>query len=393
VAAAALLLSWPACRIGRILVDASASAVRVIPASRVAHVVDTGEISTRPSREGIDYGIINFGERCSAGCAPQGNRMTNDSPVVLITGAGSGLGLASALFLAARDFRVYGTALTEAEQQDLRAQAARRGVEVAALRMDITRRTDIERTVETVIREAGHLDAVVHFAGMGLRGFFEDLSMQEIRQLYDVNVFGIMELTQAVLPHMRERRSGRIIITASAAGRMGEMSIAGYSSGKFAVVGLGECLRQEMALLNIHVSVLEPGLIYTPHFGINRNRARRAQDPDSPYYFWFCQHEAIVDKLLATNRFTSEDIARVVYRILSVRKPRLHYMVGFKLKLMVALRNLLPGEIFESIHQKIIIRMVTKPRHPATGLSGPDAGIGARAKSHDAAGALSKIHD
>jgi len=319
--------------------------------------------------------------------------MTDDRPVVLITGAGSGLGLASALLLASRNFRVYGTALTEAEQRDLREQAARRNLEVTALRMDVTRRSDIDRVVETLIREAGRIDAVVHFAGMGLRGFFEDLSMQEIRQLYDVNVFGIMELTQAVLPHMRARQSGRIVITASAAGRMGEMSIAGYSSGKFAVVGLGECLRQEMALLNIHVSVLEPGLIYTPHFGINRNRARRAQDPASPYYFWFCQHEAIVDKLLATNKFTAEDIAGVVYKILTARKPRLHYMVGFKLKLMVALRNIIPFEWFERIHEKIIVRMVAQPRHPATGLSGLDAGIGERAKSHHAAEALSKVHD
>ena len=311
--------------------------------------------------------------------------MTDNRPVALITGAGSGLGMEAALFLAARNFRVYGTALTEAEQQDLLDEAARRRTQVSALRMDVTRRPDIDRTVETIIREAGRIDAVVHFAGMGLRGFFEDLSMQEIRRLYDVNVFGIMELTQAVLPHMRARRSGRIVITASAAGRMGEMSIAGYSSGKFAVVGLGECLRQEMALLNIHVSVLEPGLIYTPHFGINRNRARRAIDPASPYYFWFCQHEAIVDKLLATNKFTTVDIARVVYKILTARQPRLHYMVGFKLKLMVTLRDLIPFEWFERIHQKIIVRMVTKPRRPATGLSGLDAGIGERV--------LSKAHD
>jgi NAD(P)-dependent dehydrogenase (short-subunit alcohol dehydrogenase family) len=311
--------------------------------------------------------------------------MTDDRPVALITGAGSGLGMETALFLAARNFRVYGTALTEAEQQDLLDEAARRQTQVSALRMDVTRRPDIDRAVETIVREAGRIDAVVHFAGMGLRGFFEDLSMQEIRRLYDVNVFGIMELTQAVLPHMRARRSGRIVITASAAGRMGEMSIAGYSSGKFAVVGLGECRRQEMALLNIHVSVLEPGLIYTPHFGINRNRARRAVDPASPYYFWFCQHEAIVDKLLATNKFTTVDIAAVVYKILTARRPRLHYMVGFKLKLMVTLRDLIPFEWFERIHQKIIVRMVTKPRRPATGLSGLDAGIGERA--------LSKAHD
>jgi NAD(P)-dependent dehydrogenase (short-subunit alcohol dehydrogenase family) len=311
--------------------------------------------------------------------------MTDDRPVALITGAGSGLGMEAALFLAARNFRVYGTALTEAEQRDLLDEAARRQTQVSALRMDVTRRPDIDRAVETIIREAGRIDAVVHFAGMGLRGFFEDLSMQEIRRLYDVNVFGIMELTQAVLPHMRARRSGRIVITASAAGRMGEMSIAGYSSGKFAVVGLGECLRQEMALLNIHVSVLEPGLIYTPHFGINRNRARRAVDPASPYYFWFCQHEAIVDKLLATNKFTAADIAAVVYKILTARRPRLHYMVGFKLKLMVTLRDLIPFEWFERIHQKIIVRMVTQPRRPATGLSGLDAGIGERV--------LSKAHD
>jgi len=319
--------------------------------------------------------------------------MPDDRPVVLITGAGSGLGLASALLLASRNFRVYGTVFNEAEERYQREQAARCNVIVSPLRMNVTSRPDIDRGVETIVREAGRIDSVVHFAGMGLRGFFEDLSMQEIRQLYDVNVFGIMEVTQAVLPHMRERRSGRIVIVASAAGRMGEMSIAGYSSGKFAVVGLGECLRQEMALLNVHVSVLEPGLIYTPHFGINRNRARRAQDPASPYYFWFCQHEAIVDKLLAANKFTAEDIAGVVYRILTARKPRLHYMVGFKLKLMVKLRDLLPFELYERIHQKIIVRMVTKPRHPATGLSGLDAGIGERVKSHHAAEALSKVHD
>src|SRR5579871_788784 len=316
-----------------------------------------------------------------------------ERPVILVTGAGSGLGLACSLLLASRDFRVYGTALTESEERELLEHAARSNVEIRALRMNITRREDIDRTVDTIIGEAGRIDAVVHFAGMGLRGFFEDLSMQEIRQLYDVNVFGIMELTQAVLPHMRARRSGRIVITASAAGRMGEMSISGYSSGKFAVVGLGECLRQECALFNVQVSILEPGLIYTPHFGINRNRARRAQDPSSPYYFWFCQHEAIVDKLLAANKFTAEDIAGVVYKILTARHPRLHYMVGFKLKLMVTLRNLIPFEWFERIHEKIIVRMVAHPSHPAASLSGLDAGIGERAKSHHAADTLSKIHD
>jgi NAD(P)-dependent dehydrogenase (short-subunit alcohol dehydrogenase family) len=317
--------------------------------------------------------------------------MSDRQPIALVTGAGSGLGLESALYLAARNFRVYGTAFSEAEQQEIREQSAKRNVQVTPIQMDVTKTADIHRTVDTIMRESGRIDAVVHFAGLGLRGFFEDLSMQEIRKLYDVNVFGIMELTQAILPHMRAQKSGRIVITASAAGRMGEMSIAGYSSGKFAVVGLGECLRQECALFNVQVSVLEPGLIYTPHFGINRNRARRAQDPNSPYYFWFCQHEALVDKLLAHNKFTAEDIAGVVHKILTAKHPRIHYMVGFKLKLMVALHNIIPFEWFERIHERIVVRMVSKPKNPAKSLSGLDAGIGDR--EHHAAHALSKAHD
>src|ERR1039458_1099186 len=92
--------------------------------------------------------------------------MTDDRPVVLITGAGSGLGLASPLFLAPRSFRVSGTPLTEAEERERREQGPRRNVEVSALRMNVTRRADIDRTVDTIVREAGRIDAVVHFAGM-----------------------------------------------------------------------------------------------------------------------------------------------------------------------------------------------------------------------------------
>jgi NAD(P)-dependent dehydrogenase (short-subunit alcohol dehydrogenase family) len=318
--------------------------------------------------------------------------MIDRRPITLVTGAGSGLGLASALYLAARDFDVWGTVLTATEAANLNEQAAQRGVRVRALGMDVTRRADIDRAVQTIVGEAGRIDAVVHFAGMGLRGFFEDLSMEEIRQLYDVNVFGIMALTQAILPHMRRERSGRIVIVSSAAGRMGSMSIAGYSSGKFAVEGFGECLHQEMKLFGIHVSLLEPGLIYTPHFGINRNRARRAVDPSSPYYFWFCQHEAVVDKLLANNKFTSADIAKTVHKILSARRPKLRYMVGFKPKLLLALRGLMPGETFERMYWGLVRRMVTSPREPATGLSGLDAGTG-HARAAEVHGLLAKVDD
>jgi len=165
------------------------------------------------------------------------------------------------------------------------------------------------------------------------------------------------------LPHMRRQRSGRIVITTSASGRMGSMSIAGYCSSKFACEGFAECLAQEVFPFGIHVSIIEPGLVMTPHFTVNRNRAKRAQDPRSPYYAWFCQHEKIVDDIMARRAFGPEDVARTVHRALSARRPHLRYIVGRNAKVVINLRRYLPGEWFDRIYWPILRRLVTQPKH------------------------------
>ena len=297
--------------------------------------------------------------------------MAENREVLLITGAGSGMGMESALFLAAHKYRVFGTVLTAAEGESLGSEAARRGVTVSILRMDVTKPREIEAALGQLLEQTGRLDGLVHFAGLGLRGFFEDLDMQEIRGVFEVNLFGAMMLTQQVLPHMRLRQCGRIVFVSSAAGRIGAMSISSYASSKFAVEGLAECLWQEVRPFNIHVSLLEPGLINTPHFTVNRNRARRAVDPSGSYYLWFCQHEKLVDKTLARTHFTTADVAKVVYRILTARRPRLRYVVGSGAKLVLRLRALLPGEWFERFYWGIVRRKVTRPRAQATTLSQP----------------------
>ncbi len=200
--------------------------------------------------------------------------------VVLVTGAGSGLGLASAVSLASRGYRVFGAVYETAQEHALEVAVKGAGP-VRAVRMDITKRAEVDRCVQTVVAEAGRIDGVVHLAGVGLRGFFEDLTLDEVRQVFDVNVFGTMSLLQAVLPVMRSARRGRIIVTTSIAGRIGSMSISGYASSKFAVEGLIECVAQEVAPFGISISALEPGLILTEHFTKHRNRAKRAVDPSS----------------------------------------------------------------------------------------------------------------
>jgi NAD(P)-dependent dehydrogenase (short-subunit alcohol dehydrogenase family) len=295
-----------------------------------------------------------------------------DSRVVFVTGAGSGLGLACALHLASRGDDVYGSTLTAEESTHLEREAARRGVTVHSLLMDVTSRSSVEAAAARLHAERGRLDALVQFAGMGLRGFFEDLGLDEIRRVYDVNVFGTMTVTQVMLPLVRASR-GRMVITTSIAGRVGSMSISGYASSKFAVEGFVECLAQEVAPFGVSISLLEPGLVMTEHFTRNRNRAARAIDPAGPYYAWFCQHEKIVDDLLRRNRFTPQDVAQVVEQILRARRPRLRYVVGAKARLVLALRRYIPGEIFERAYFGLVRRMVTAPRRQAEGLSAANA--------------------
>jgi NAD(P)-dependent dehydrogenase (short-subunit alcohol dehydrogenase family) len=285
----------------------------------------------------------------------------------------------SALLLAARGYRVYASVLNSAERDAIREEAQRRGVHLAYLQMDVTKENEVHEAVRSMVAETGAIHAAVQFAGMGLRGFFEDLSLDEIRRVFEVNVFGLMTVTQAVLPYMRRAGAGRIILTTSIGGRMGSMSISGYASSKFAAEGFGECLRQELYPLGIFVSLLEPGLVHTPHFTVNRNRARKAVLPDSPYYAWFCQHEHIVDGILANGRIQGRDVAETVDRILRSRNPALRYVVGTGAKWILRLRRYTPGELFERIYWGVVRKMVTRPKKPVSVLTGQREDTGKKA--------------
>src|SRR5262249_31680244 len=157
---------------------------------------------------------------------------------------------------------------------------------------------------------------------------------------------GAMAVTRAVLPHMRAAHCGRIVIISSAGGRIAAMTLSGYCAGKFALEGFGESLALEVAPLGVHVSLVEPGLVMTPHFTVNRGRAMAAVDPQSPYYTWFVQHEKMVDRVLQAKHITPTDVAQVVCRALQTKRPRLRYVVGWRANLLIALRRYLPGELF-----------------------------------------------
>jgi NAD(P)-dependent dehydrogenase (short-subunit alcohol dehydrogenase family) len=279
---------------------------------------------------------------------------------ILITGASTGLGKEMALYLAERGFRVYGTTRDVSSCDGLLAAARSRNVELSVMPLDVTSKESVEHAVESIVAEAGGIYGVINNAGIGLRGYFEDLDDHEIRQMFDANVFGVMEVTRAVLPHMRKAKRGRILLISSVGGRIGSLGVSTYCATKFALEGFGESLFMELAPLGIRVSLIEPGIIKTERWSTNRGVAARAKDPESPYYAWFCRSEAEADKLVQASTATPVDVAAVVHQALTAEHPKLRYMIGRKAKLAVGLRRWLPGNLFERIYFDVVMRRATQ---------------------------------
>ncbi len=274
------------------------------------------------------------------------------SEVVLITGTSSGLGREMALYLAEKGFRVYATMRDVNRAEPLRKAATERKLPLSILPMDLTRPLTIEEAVEQVMRESGGIYALINNAGIQMRGFFEDVTEQEIRTVFNTNVFGTAAATRAVLPFMRKARRGRIVFIGSVGGRIATMGSSIYCATKFALEGFAEALYQELSPFNIHVSIVEPGFVRTELFGRNRTAAQRATDPSSLYADWFRRLERMTDERLTKKALHPQLVAETVYKVLTRKRTRLHQVVGRSAGFLVMSKRLLPLNQFDRMYTK-----------------------------------------
>ncbi|MCI0564172.1 MAG: SDR family oxidoreductase, partial [Nitrososphaera sp.] len=209
--------------------------------------------------------------------------MDSSVKVAAVTGSSSGIGLSTALELARSGYFTYATVRNPAKAEAAINEAARKEqLPIAVVQLDVNDEDSVKRAVDQIVQEKGRIDVLVNNAGYGLGGAFEDTSLEEARSLYETNVFGLMSMTQAVLPSMRRQRSGTIVNISSGAGRLGYPGASVYVSSKHAVEGLSESIAYELEPFGIRVVVVEPGVVKT-NFASAMVFAKKAQKPDSPY--------------------------------------------------------------------------------------------------------------
>jgi NADP-dependent 3-hydroxy acid dehydrogenase YdfG len=185
-------------------------------------------------------------------------------PTWFITGCSTGLGRAMAKAVLAKGWNAAITARDPASLQDIVAGHTNNAL---PLRLDVTDKAQVKATVEAAEKRFSNIDVLVNNAGYGYRGAVEEASEADIRQLFETNFFGLVDITQRVIPGMRQRRSGHVINISSVAGRMANPGSAFYSATKFAVGGLSDALRKEVGPLGVHVTVVEPGGFRTDFAG------------------------------------------------------------------------------------------------------------------------------
>jgi NAD(P)-dependent dehydrogenase (short-subunit alcohol dehydrogenase family) len=261
---------------------------------------------------------------------------------VLITGCASGMGEAAARLLVDKGWRVFATS----RNADDLASLAARGCETIDL--TVGDESSMTAAVNAVVARAGRIDALVNNAGFSLSGALETLPIDQVRRQFDTNVFGLLRMCQLVLPHMRKAGSGRIVNISSMGGTLTFPGGGAYHASKYAVEALSDALRFEVAGFGIQVVVVQPGIIRTGF----AEAAMPASD-SGPYGAFNAAVAAatrdVYEKgMLARLGGDADDVARVIERALTTRRPKARYHVSASATMMINQRRLMSDGLWDA---------------------------------------------
>lgn len=259
------------------------------------------------------------------------------SKVVLITGASSGIGKSVATFLQDKGYKVYGTSRNPKNIKDFTFEL---------IALDVLKLDTINNAINYIIQKEGRLDVLVNNAGMGITGPVEDTPTEEMRAVFNTNLFGAIDVIKVVLPQMRSQKSGIIINVTSIAGYMGLPFRGLYSASKGALETVTEAVSMEVQNFGIKVVNIAPGDFAT---NIAAGRYHTPVFKNSAYKQKYQENLDLMDAHV-DDGMDPVEMAKSIYKILNTKKPKLHYKVGnFMQKFSIVLKRILPDRIYERL--------------------------------------------
>jgi NAD(P)-dependent dehydrogenase (short-subunit alcohol dehydrogenase family) len=269
---------------------------------------------------------------------------------VLITGGTDGLGRAAALLLAEKGYRVFATGRSAEKRAELDRAAAAKKLPLETMGLDVCDEGSVTRGVQQILQQAGAIDVLINNAGVGMAAVVEELKLEDLRRLYETNIFGLLRVTQAVLPHMRKRGQGRILMLSSASGLVTPPLSAAYSSSKHAVEAISNALRLEMYPFNVEVVLIEPGYIMTNFQEAAKELAQEYVDgaAASPYARVYSGALEGANSSRRESKTTPEDCARVMLEAIEASHPKARYLVTPLAKWVAFGRRVLPDTLLDS---------------------------------------------
>ena len=285
------------------------------------------------------------------------NNINNSKPkgeithVAVVTGSSSGIGFETALTLARNGFYTYATMRNLEKSKNITEIANTEKLPLQVVQLDVNDDRSVKDAIDKIVAENKRIDLLVNNAGYGLFGSLEDISIEEIKAQFETNFFGVIRVTQQVLPIMRKQNSGGTIVNVSSVGgRIGVPVLSAYQSTKFALEGLSESMSYELEPFGIRVVIIEPGFIRTNI--INSSAlAEKALDSKSPY-FPLMQKVKNHFKSMMENASSSsppEEVAKVILHAITSENPQLRYTVGNDAATIIQARMNMPDKEFRKM--------------------------------------------
>lgn len=269
--------------------------------------------------------------------------------LAIVTGSSSGFGLLTCLEFAKNGYLVLATMRDLGKASLLLEKAKTLGIEqlIHTFELDVTSENSLENFRE-YIQNLERIDVLVNNAGYAGAGFVEEIPLDEYRQQFETNVFGVISVTQAVLPKMRMQQFGNIMNVSSISGKIGFPGLSPYIASKHALEGWSESLRLEMKPFGVFVSLVEPGSYQTNIWSTGKKVTDKSLQESSPYFETMKKIETHLQKN-EVNYGNPEEVAKCMVKIASEPSPSLRYPIGKGVKAGIALKNSLPWKYWEKL--------------------------------------------